>query len=56
MNNTCATYLHSSKPANKMGDNGWLLCAWAERWNYRAPAAACSFDPVRWQPKKEMTK
>jgi hypothetical protein len=48
---TCGTCAHSSKPADKMGANGWLRCAHGQSWNYRAPQAACSFDPVRWAQK-----
>ena len=52
----CATCAHASKPANKMGDNGWLNCALAEKWNYRAAPAACSFDPSRYVARKEPAK
>lgn len=53
---TYSTCLHSIVPADKMGAKGWLNCSWSPGWKYRSPAAACGFDPVRWQPKPEARK
>ena len=47
---TCADCKFSTDAAkDKMP--GWLRCALAKPWQYRAPVSQCSFSPIRWVAK-----